>query len=300
MRNAFIKSLCECAAQDPRIMLLCADVGFSVVEPFAQQFPERYLNVGVSEQNMTGVAAGLALEGSVVFTYSIANFPTLRCIEQIRYDLAYHRLNVKVVAVGGGYAYGAAGPSHHATEEIGMLRTIPNLAVCSPADPFEAAEITRLAASSDGPCYIRLNKAGEASITQNAQQLSWGQLHSITNGVGTAVISCGAITQTARDFLADHKLPWGLYSCPFIKPLDAGGLIKIAMHYDRLITLEEHQRSAGFGSAILEGLHDLLETGKLAKLPSIKRIAIPDSFIEVAGSQQYLRERVGLTLKAAL
>src|SRR4051812_19286753 len=124
MRTAFISRLIEEARKDSRVFLLVGDLGFSVVEPFRDEFPKQFLNVGVAEQNMTGVAAGLAMEGYTVFTYSIGNFPTLRCMEQIRYDVCYHNLNVKIVSVGGGYAYGPLGASHHATEEIGMLRTI--------------------------------------------------------------------------------------------------------------------------------------------------------------------------------
>ena len=142
MRTAFINQLIEEAKSNDKIFLLVGDLGFSVVEPFAEQFPERYLNVGIAEQNMAGIAAGLAMEGYCVYIYSIGNFPTLRCMEQIRYDICYHNLNVKIVAVCGGYAYGSLGASHHATEEIGMLRTIPNMVVCAPGDPVEAKAIT--------------------------------------------------------------------------------------------------------------------------------------------------------------
>lgn len=131
MRTAFIKQLVEEAGTNDKIFLIVGDLGYSVVETFAEKYPERFLNAGIAEQNMVGVAAGLAMAGYNVYVYSIGNFPTLRCMEQIRYDIAYHKLNVKIVSVGAGYAYGSLGSSHHATEELGMMRTIPNMVVCS-------------------------------------------------------------------------------------------------------------------------------------------------------------------------
>ena len=143
MRTAFIEELIAQARIHPEVFLVVGDLGYGVVEPFAREFPERFLNAGVAEQNMTGIAAGLAREGYNVFTYSIANFPTLRCMEQIRYDVCYHEMSVKIVAVGGGYAYGPLGPSHHATEDLGMLRVIPNMVVAAPGDPVETRVVTR-------------------------------------------------------------------------------------------------------------------------------------------------------------
>ena len=164
MRTAFINQLTEEAKNNDKIFLIVGDLGFSVVEEFADLFPDRFLNAGIAEQNMIGVAAGLAKEGYNVYVYSIGNFPTLRCMEQIRYDVAYHNLSVKIVSVGAGYAYGSLGASHHATEELGMMRVIPNMVVCSPGDPVEAKAITTLSANYDGPMYLRLGKAGEAIV----------------------------------------------------------------------------------------------------------------------------------------
>ena len=138
MRNSFINRLTEIAKVDKKIFLICGDLGYSVLEPFAEQFPDRFLNVGIAEQNMMHVATGLAFEGYNVFTYSIGNFPTLRCMEQIRYDICYHNANVKIVAVGSGYAYGPLGVSHHTTEDIAMLRALPGMIVTAPGDPVEA------------------------------------------------------------------------------------------------------------------------------------------------------------------
>jgi transketolase len=297
MRTAFISQLIREARSNPTIFLIVGDLGFSVVEPFAQEFPDRFLNAGVAEQNMTGIAAGLALEGYTVFTYSIGNFPTLRCMEQIRYDVCYHSLNVKIVAVGGGYAYGSLGPSHHATEEIGMLRTIPNLTVCAPGDPIETRAITKLIARYNGPCYLRLGKAGEPTVHKEELEFRIGEMIEVIKGKETAILSTGAMLKSSYDYIVNGKLSWGLYSFPFVKPLDLDGLKIIANQYEKVITIEEHQKSAGFGSAVLEGYNELEEANKISKYPKIKRIAIPDQFVSVAGSQEYLREVTNLKFK---
>ncbi len=296
MRTAFINQLIEEASENDKIFLIVGDLGFSVVEPFRERFPERFLNAGVAEQNMTGLAAGLAMEGYTVFTYSIANFPTLRSMEQIRYDICYHNLDVKIVAVGGGYAYGALGASHHATEELGMLRTIPNLTVCAPGDPLEAKSITTQLCNHHGPAYIRLGKAGEPDIPSILNTFLFGKCHPIIKGKQTAILSTGAMLKYSFDYVNDNKLVWGLYSFPYIKPMDSNALLDITKNYDSIITIEEHQRQGGFGSSILEAYNDLLESGQLDKIPKIKRIAIPDIFIDVAGTQEHLRKLAGIKL----
>ena len=296
MRTAFINQLIQEARKDKNIFLIVGDLGYSVVEPFAEEFPDRFLNAGVAEQNMTGIAAGLALEGYTVFTYSIGNFPTLRCMEQIRYDVCYHNLNVKIVAVGGGYAYGPLGASHHATEELGMLRTIPNLTVCAPGDPVETVAITSLITKHKGPCYLRLGKAGEPTIHKSRIEIEFGKMVPVINGKETAILSMGGTLKYSYDYVINNKLPWGLYSFPFIKPIALDGLKIIADDYEKIITIEEHQKSGGFGSAVLEGFNELEESKKILKCPRIKRIAIPDIFVSVAGSQDYLRKKVGIVI----
>jgi len=294
MRTAFIEQLITEARNNPSIFLIVGDLGFSVVEPFAEEFPDRFLNAGVAEQNMTGIAAGLAMEGYTVFTYSIGNFPTLRCMEQIRYDVCYHNLNVKIIAVGGGYAYGPLGTSHHSTEEIGMLRTIPNMTVCAPGDPFETRAVTTLITKHKGPSYLRLGKAGEQSVHQVEIELTLGGMVAVIEGKEIAVLSTGAMLKYSYDYVVNNELPWGLYSFPFIKPLDLDGLKIIADNYEKIITIEEHQKNGGFGSAVLEALHDLFEKKDIVKIPDVERIGIPDVFVNIAGSQEYLRTEVGI------
>ena len=300
MRTAFINQLIEEAKVNEKIFLLVGDLGFSVVEPFAELFPERFLNVGIAEQNMAGIAAGLAMEGYCVYIYSIANFPTLRPMEQIRYDICYHNLNVKIVAVGGGYAYGSLGASHHATEEIGMLRTIPNLVVCAPGDPMEAKAISTFSSKYSGPCYIRLGKAGEPLVHSESllYGLRLGEILKIKSGKNSvAIFSTGAMLKYVADFVEQNRIDTSIYSFPFVKPIDNMDFLKIIKEYKKIITIEEHQAQGGFGSAVLETINDLIEEGELKYPPLIKRIAIPDKFYSVAGTQSYLRKLAGLELK---
>jgi transketolase len=296
MRTAFIQQLIEEARKDDKVFLLTGDLGFSVLEPFATEFPNRYINVGVAEQNMTGIAAGLAMDGWNVFTYSIANFPTLRCIEQIRYDVCYHNLNVKVVSVGAGYAYASLGASHHATEDIAMMRAIPNITVASPGDPVEAKQVTTEFVKHKGPCYLRLGKAGEPKVHADSISFAFGEGIEVKRGKETAVLTCGAMLKYTSDFLNDNQKDYGLYSFPYIKPIDKKLLKQIAADYNEIIVIEEHQLSGGFGSVVLEAYNDLVQEGVIAAFPKIKRIGIPDKFISLAGSQEHLRKLAGLTL----
>lgn len=294
MRTSFINQLLEEARHNDKIFLLVGDLGYHVVEPFAQEFPERFLNVGIAEQNMAGVAAGLALTGYNVYIYSIGNFPTLRCIEQIRNDIAYHNANVKVVSVGAGYAYGSLGATHQATEEIGAMRVMPNMVVATPGDPVEARAIAKLSAEYDGPMYIRLGKAGEKVVhIEDNIELRHGDICPIyvSEGNNTAVLACGNILDAAYHQIQDKNLPYDLYSVSFVKPINREQLKSIVeMHPDGIITIEEHQKSCGMGSAIVEIINDLYAEDELYVYPKLRRIAIPDEFVGVVGTQDYLRE----------
>ena len=300
MRTNFINQLIEEAHHNDRIFLVVGDLGYHVIEPFAQEFPDRFMNVGIAEQNMAGVAAGLAMSGYNVYFYSIGNFPTLRCLEQIRNDIAYHKANVKVVSVGGGYAYGSLGATHQATEEIGCLRVLPNMVVATPGDPLEAREITHLSSMYEGSMYIRLGKAGEKQVHKEEKlSLKIGDICPVfvNDNNKKAVLACGNILDAAKGAIIEKNLPYNLYSVPFVKPINKEQLARIAeMHKDGLITMEEHQRSCGMGSAILEVINDMYAEGEIQKYPTIRRIAIPDEFADVVGTQKYLREYEGLTL----
>lgn len=300
MRTNFINQLIEEARHNDKIFLLVGDLGYHVIEPFAEEFPDRFLNVGIAEQNMAGIAAGLAMTGYNVYFYSIGNFPTIRCLEQIRNDIAYHQANVKVVSVGAGYAYGSLGATHQATEEIGALRVLPNMVVATPGDPLEARAITKISASYDGPMYIRLGKAGEKTVhSEDSINLKIGDICSLITREEnqTAVFACGNILDAALRQINDENLNYDLYSVPFVKPINKEQLINIVKtHPAGLITIEEHQKSCGMGSAIVEILNDLYYEGNIEVYPKVKRIAIPDEFADVVGTQVFLREHEGLKL----
>ena len=293
MRTAFIDQLMKEARKNEKIFLLVGDLGYNVVEPFAREFPNRFKNVGIAEQNMAGVAAGLAMSGFNVYFYSIGNFPTLRCIEQIRNDIAYHHANVKVVAVGGGYAYGDLGATHHATEALGMMRTIPNMVVCSPADPVEARALTTLSSTYDGPMYIQLGKAGEKIIRTDLNDLSIGDILPFrVSGYDEAVFVTGSIASViANEYKYQDK---DIFTVPFVKPLNPVSIKQIVEKYNIITIIEEHQLSAGVGSAVVETVSDLYSSGEIDKYPKVHRIAIKDYFQEVSGSQAYLRKRSNL------
>lgn len=298
MRTAFVEQLILEAGKNDKIFLVVADLGFSVVEKFAELFPDRFLNVGIAEQNAMGVAAGLAMEDYIVYVYSIGNFPTLRCMEQIRNDVAYPNLNVRIVAVGGGYSYGSLGVSHHTTEELGMLRTLPNMMVVAPGDPSEARAITTLSTIHQGPAYIRLGKANEPQIHEKQIfSIKAGEiLPVLTNQSKTAVLTTGTMLNHAKSEILEQNKEYDLYSCPFVKPIDTCFLMNIAGQYQEIITIEEHQLNAGFGSAVLEQINDFYQQGKISTYPKIVRRGIKDLFLSISGSQKYLLEKAELTL----
>jgi transketolase len=235
MRSSFIDTLVELAENNSKIMLLTGDLGYSVLERFRDRYPKQFVNVGIAEQNMAGIAAGLAMEGHIVFIYSIGNFPTLRCMEQIRYDICYNNLSVKIIAVGAGYAYGPLGTSHHTTEDLGMLRAIPNLCVCAPGDPLEVVASTKFLLRTHGPGYMRINKAGERAIHKNKLELTGNEILPIRAGTHTAVLTTGAILDYADRFIEQEKKTWALYSIPFLNEVNPDVLIKIAQEFDRII-----------------------------------------------------------------
>ncbi len=236
MRSAFFRTLLESASADPRITLIVGDLGFGVVEPLAEQRPAQFLNAGVAEQNLTGVAAGMALMGRIVFTYSIANFPTLRCFEQIRNDVCYHRANVKIVALGGGFAYGALGMTHHATEDLAVMRALPEMTVVAPGDPVEAALATRALIQQAGPGYLRLGRAGEPALHGSDVTFQLGKAIQVRDGKDLTLISTGGMLYTGvaaaaqLDALGVHSRVLSMHT---LKPLDEHAIIASAHWWSR-------------------------------------------------------------------
>src|SRR5882762_1862454 len=223
MRSAFFRALSVLAESDERIFLAVGDLGFGVTEDFSARFPAQFLNVGVAEQNLTGIAAGLALSGKIVFTYSIANFPILRCLEQVRNDICYHAANVKVVAVGGGLAYGSLGATHHATEDLAIMRVLPQMVVVAPGDPAEASAATQAVAAHPGPCYLRLGRGGDPRVHPGPIHFELGKAIEVCGGSDLTVISTGCLLETAvqvAETLRKRDLSARVLSMHTLTPLD--------------------------------------------------------------------------------
>ena len=286
MRTAFIEQLIVEARTNPRIFLVVGDLGFSVVEPFAREFPDRFLNAGVAEQNMTGVAAGLAAEGYHVFTYSIANFPTLRCLEQIRNDVVYHGLPVTVVAVGAGLAYGSLGHSHHAVQDIAVMRSLGEIGIWTPSDPGETRACVRHLSAHPGPSYLRVGKAGEPRL-HDVGWRSGAPLKVREGGSDLAVVTCGSILENvlkAADLLQKSGIAASVFSVPRVHPLSATDLVELSS-FCRIAVVEEHLETGGLFSALRE---------KLPDVPRMMSIALSTGALGRVGGQSFLRELGGI------
>jgi transketolase len=280
------------AQRDPRIILITGDLGFGVLDEFRRRFPRQFLNAGVAEQNMTGIAAGLALEGHVVYTYSIANFVFMRCLEQIRNDAAYHDCNVNVVCVGAGFSYGALGISHHATEDLAIMRSLPGVTVVSPVDDWDAAEATEAIAGQSGTCYLRLDRSSAGDSHRPGERFVLGRPRLLRDGHDVTLVATGGImgeVLRAADELARCNVRCRVLSVHTLKPLDAQALCRAARETRGILTVEEHTIDGGLGGAVAEVL---LENGAIPAV--FHRIGLRDGFSSIVGSQQYLRTQYGM------
>lgn len=296
MRDTFVKTLIDLAKKDKNIELVTGDLGFGVLKPYWETVPNQFTNAGIAEQNMTSLAAGMALTGKTVFTYSIGNFPTLRCLEQIRNDCAYHNANVKIVCVGGGFVYGSLGMSHHATEDIAILRALPDVVVLAPADLTEAEAATKAIAEYNGTCYLRLGRGGEKRIHEKIDNFQIGKAIKVQDGSQVAIFSTGAIFEEiseALEILNQNGINPAVYTFPTIKPLDKEVVKECAEKFDIVVTCEEHNIVGGFGSAVAEVLAEL--KGKKAHL---LRIGLDDEYSIKVGNQHYLREQYNMDGKS--
>jgi len=298
MRDTFVKTLLEIAKKDKNVYIITGDLGFGVLKPFWDELPDQIINAGIAEQNMTSIAAGLAMQGKIVYTYSIGNFPTLRCIEQIRNDCAYHNANVKIVCVGGGFVYGSLGMSHHATEDISMMRALPDVTVMAPGDLVEAACATKAIYGSPGTCYQRFGRGGEKQIHESINDFKIGKAIKIRDGKSVAVFSTGAIfdeVDEACKALEKEGIVPTVYTFPTVKPIDREVILECALKHNTIVTVEEHNLSGGFGSAVAEVLAE--EGGLKAKLI---RIALDDKYSSIVGSQKYLRKQYSIDAETVM
>ncbi len=294
MRNSFVKALYEIAKNDKNVFLVSGDMGYSVFETFQHDFPTKFINVGVAEANMTGIAAGLALSGKIAFTYSIVPFVTMRCFEQVRDDVCYQNANVKLVGSGGGLVYGSLGPTHHSIEDISIMRSLPNMVVICPGDPIETDLATKAAYKHPGPVYIRLGRGGDPIVHKIKPDFVIGKSILVIDGDDLVIISTGNTLDLAKIVclnLNKKGISVGLISMHTVKPIDKDAIIKFAEKVKAIFTIEEHSVIGGLGTAVAEIL------AEYEKQVVFRRIGLPDSFCKYIGSHKYLREKSGLGLQ---
>ena len=296
MRDVFVETLLEEAKKDENIILITGDLGFGVLDKFQRELPNQFINSGVNEQAMMGMAAGMASTGKRVFVYSIGNFPTLRCLEQIRNDICLMNNAVVVVSVGAGYAYGPQGYTHHALEDIAVMRALPNLEVVIPADPIEAKIVTKYLASTKSPSYLRLGKSNEQNFNHDEAMISHGRFNELISGESGTVLfvgSVGRIALNAAGELLKHGISVAVASVPFLTSLDKEYLISASLK-GPIITIEEHSRRGGLGSAVLE----FLNAENISA--SVGIVAAEQRDLSQIGDQEFLRESNGLNVSAVV
>jgi transketolase len=272
-------------------MLITGDLGFGVLEEFEKVLPKQYLNAGVAEQNMTAVATGMALEGHIAFTYSIGNFPTLRCLEQLRNDAFYHEADVKVVCIGGGFSYGQLGMSHHATEDLSLLRALPGVAVCAPCSDYETESLLDALVHRPGPAYLRLERTA-AVVNDSATACEFGRARVMRDGGACTLIAIGGLVGevlAAAELLAARGCECRVLSMHTLKPLDIEAIAAAAAETDALLTVEENSVLGGLGGAVAEACMDLDRRPR-----RFRRLGLQDRYMSTVGEQSYLRRLCGL------
>ncbi len=294
MRNAFAAELTALALQDPAIVLLSGDMGNRLFNTFKEKFPERFFNCGVAEANMTGMAAGMALSGLRPITYTIAPFNTVRCLEQIRVDICYHHLPVTIVGVGAGLSYSELGGTHHACEDIALLRALSNMTVICPGDAVEVKLALGAALKHSGPVYLRIGKKNEPVVHEKTPEFAIGKAILLWEGTDVAIIATGTVlplAAMARQLLWEkYRVSARVVSMHTVKPLDEEMLEGCFDQYQTLVTVEEHSLVGGLGGALSEWYVDNVDEKR-----TICRIGINDAFLHGCGKQQEARARVGLT-----
>jgi transketolase len=300
MRNTFAETLYACAKEDPRIYIVAADISpAGSMEKFRQEYPERFINVGVAEQTMIGMTAGLALQGARPFAYTIAAFSLYRPFEMVRDDLCYQNIPVTVVGMGSGVVYSTLGGTHHTMEDVAIASAIPNMQILSPCDPLETVDATRwCAVENKGPAYLRIGKAGEPKITANAvEPFRFGKIRHLRRGTDTCILSYGPITKMGMDVadaLAERGESVSVVSVHTVKPLDVAG-IRAALHgHKRVIVIEENVPHGGLASRVCEIAWESKAQCELF------RFTLKDEFIHAYGSYEELLEAHGISVAQIL
>lgn len=292
MRNIFIEQAIAHAEQDENMYLLTADLGFRALESFRDRFPDRFVNVGAAESNMIGLAAGMAMMGKRVCVYSIVPFVTLRCFEQIRNDICAHRFPVTLVGIGGGFNYGNQGISHNTTEDVAVMRALPNMSVFCPGDAKQAESMSDIALVHRGPSYIRLGRA-DLGIPLLDSEYAYGRGATVKNGSDVTILFSGNIYDVVAEVvtaLEERGIGVRVISMPCIKPLDEEMIVRAAKETKGVFVIEEHSVIGGLGSAVAE----VIAEADCPKVP-FKRFGVPDCFPDRIGDQKFLRSICGLT-----
>lgn len=292
MRAIFYKTLEELFQKNDDICILTADLGYKLFDNFKAISSDRFYDIGVAESNMIGIAAGLSLCGKNVYCYSIIPFLVMRAFEQIRVDIAYHNLNVKLIGVGGGFTYGLEGFTHFGLEDLALMRSLPNMTVVVPADPIEAKCLAKISYEHEGPMYIRLGKTGEPTIHEKNPEFKIGKAIILKEGTICAILAIGSmvyIGKQVRDMLAAKGIDTTLVNIHTLKPLDVETIMQIASTHEFVFSLEEHNIDGGLGSAIAEVLAENGYKGYF------KRLGISERLGSHIGDTNYLREKHGLS-----
>ena len=293
MRNAFFNRVEELSSIDESVFILTGDLGFKLFDSIRAKCSDRFYDIGVAEANMIGIAAGLSLSGKNVYCYSIIPFLLMRPFEQIRVDIAYHNLNVKLVGVGGGFTYGLEGYTHFGLEDIALMRSLPNMTIVVPADSFEAKLVASISSEYSGPMYIRLGRSGEPKIHETTPSLEIGKAMVLKEGTKIALFATGNMVYVGQQvvkMLEKKGINATIVNIHTIKPLDTEIILQIASTHEAVFSLEEHNISGGLGSAISEVLAESAFKG------IFKRFGINNKLIgKFVGSADFLREKQGLT-----
>ena len=292
MRNTFIKELTILAESDPNLYLFVGDLGFSVMEEFESKFPNRFFNIGVAEQSMIGIAAGMAMAGKNVFVYSIVPFVTMRCFEQVRDDICYQNLPVKLIGTGGGLDYGPYGGTHHSIEDIGIMRTLPGMTVLAPGSATEAAALTHEIADYQSPVYMRLSRSSNAVPYPKATNVTIGSSVEIIPNKKNVLVTTGNMLDLGYELCANLKaagVDLGLISMPTVKPLCTEILDRNKDTLQAVFALEEHNVIGGIGEAIGSYL-----MGNFDRKIVFKNFGVQDEYVHVAGKSKFVKGTVGI------
>ena len=296
MRNACIAKLYKLASDDPNIVVLVADNGAIVYDDFRREFPNQFINLGIAEANMVGIAAGLASCGKIPFAYTIANFLTMRAFEQIRNDVCLQKMNVKLIGIGAGFAYSTAGPTHHSVTDIALMRALPGMTVLAPADDLEVGKATEAAARIDGPVYLRLARGGSLVMYHRGYDFEVGKGIRLSEGHDLTIIASGASVYDAikvRDILKrSFHSTVRVVNIHTIKPIDRDIIIHAAMETGRILTIEEHSIIGGLGSAVAE----VLAEESLPQRVAFKRLGLNDMFPKGYGTYEEMKKLNGLSI----